>query len=201
MCAQTCHSLFWLKVRVGAVASPGERVGETSAFGRCHQAPVHWEQPDAPTGVPASPPRHTRAYTHTPSVLESHWQPLHKHKEAKLCHCQDQSLGGRVCVFAWLWTVKKSYIKPDWKCLIDFWRSPRALRSQHWKSDLGSPTWTGRVTFTWQSLARLDGSLSSVFLALPRVKELRLLWTDTRLVSMCHFSSSCSYFFFILMQT
>ncbi|KAL1274736.1 hypothetical protein QQF64_027550 [Cirrhinus molitorella] len=60
---ETCHSLSWLKVRVGAVASPGESVGETSAFGRCHQAPVHREQPDAPTGVPASPARHKRTHT------------------------------------------------------------------------------------------------------------------------------------------
>lgn len=104
VCVQTCHSLSWLKVRVGAVASSGESVGETSAFGRCHQAPVHREQPDAPTGVPASPPRHAHTHTHTPSVLESHWQPLHKHKEAKLCHCQDQSLGGSVCAFEGLFS-------------------------------------------------------------------------------------------------
>lgn len=68
VCVQTCHSLSWLKVRVGAVASSGESVGETSAFGRCHQAPVHREQPDAPTGVPASPPRHAHTHTHTLQV-------------------------------------------------------------------------------------------------------------------------------------
>lgn len=50
------------------------------------------------------PLRDMRTHTHTPSVLESHWQPLHKHKEAKLCHCQDQSLGGSVCAFEGLFS-------------------------------------------------------------------------------------------------
>lgn len=65
-------------------------------------APGAARRSDRRTCFPSETCAHT--HTHTPSVLESHWQPLHKHKEAKLCHCQDQSLGGSVCAFEGLFS-------------------------------------------------------------------------------------------------
>ncbi len=192
-----CHSLSWAESQSWSRGVAGwKEWGRHQHSGRCHQAPSALGAADAPTGVHASL-RDTRvAYTHTPSVLESHWQPLHKHKEANSVIARISPLGGRVCVFAWLWTVKKSYIKPDWKCLIDFGGVPEL-----WGLSIGNLTW---VVPLEQGESRSHDShwtsgriFSSVFLALPRLKSWDYCWTDTKAVSQCvTFSSSCSYFFF-----